>query len=152
MKFAWGISGLLAVALGLSAGCAADSSGPEEPPVPGILEVGSDDGEVVKIGGSYLLRKDQEVERLVVISGLARIEGTVKDEIVVIAGGATLAGSARVQGNVVVLGGTVEVEEGATVRGDLVVLGGGLEVPPGFEPGGEQVSIGTFLQEGCWPK
>ena len=144
MKFAWGISGLLAVALGLSAGCAADSSGPEEPPVPGILEVGSDDGEVVKIGGSYLLRKDQEVERLVVISGLARIEGTVKDEIVVIAGGATLAGSARVQGNVVVLGGTVEVEEGATVRGDLVVLGGGAEVPPGFEPGGEQVSIGTI--------
>ena len=144
MKFAWAFSGLLVVALGLSAGCGPDSSGPDAPPVPGILEVGSDDGEVVKIGGNYVLPKDQEVERLVVISGLARIEGTVKDEMVVIAGGATLAGSARVQGNVVVLGGTVEVEEGATVQRDLVVLGGGLEVPPGFEPGGEQVSIGAF--------
>lgn len=144
MKFAWGVSGLLLVSLGLSAGCNADSNGPEAPPIPGVIEVGSDDGEVVKIGGNYVLRSDQEVERVVVISGLARIEGTVKDELVVIAGGATLAGSARVQGNLVVLGGTVEVEEGATVRGDLVVLGGGMDVPPGFEPGGEQVSIGTI--------
>ena len=81
---------------------------------------------------------------LVVISGLARIEGTVREEMVVIAGGATLAGSARVQGDAVVLGGTVKVEEGATVGGDLVVLGGGLDVHPNFEPGGEQVSVGTI--------
>ena len=145
MKFVWGVSGLmLIVILGLTAGCGADSSGPDADAVPGILEIGGDDGEVVKIGGNYVLRSDQEVERIVVISGLARIEGTVRDEMVVIAGGATLAGSARVQGDAVVLGGTVEIEEGAAVQGDLVVLGGGLEVPHGFEPGGEQVSIGAI--------
>ena len=145
MKFVWGVSGLLLIViLGLSAGCGANFSGPDTDAVPGILEIGGDDGEVVKIGGNYVLRNDQEVESIVVISGLARIEGTVRDEMVVIAGGATLAGSARVQGDAVVLGGTVEIQEGAAVHGDLVVLGGGLEVPPGFEPGGEQVSIGTI--------
>lgn len=145
MKFVWGVSGLmLIVILGLTAGCGADSGDPDAAPVPGVLEIGGDDGEVVKIGGNYVLRSDQEVERIVVISGLARIEGTVRDEMVVIAGGATLAGSARVQGDAVVLGGTVEIEEGAAVQGDLVVLGGGIEVPAGFEPGGEQVSIGAI--------
>ena len=57
MKFAWAFSGFVVVALGLSAGCGPDSSGPDAPPVPGILEVGSDDGEVVKIGGNYVLQK-----------------------------------------------------------------------------------------------
>ena len=145
MKFVWDVAGLmLIVILGLTAGCGADTSDPDAAPVPGVLEIGGDDGEVVKIGGDYVLRSDQEVERIVVISGRARIEGTVRDEMVVIAGGATLAGSARVQGDAVVLGGTVEIEEGAAVQGDLVVLGGGLEVPAGFEPGGEQVSIGAI--------
>ncbi len=145
MKIAWGVSGLMVVALvGFSAGCGDDSGGPDSPPIPGVLEIGGDDGEVVKIGGNYVLRSDQEVGELVVISGMARIEGTVRDEMVVIAGGATLAGSARVQGDAVVLGGTVRVEEGATVEGDLVVLGGGVDVPPNFEPGGEQVSVGTI--------
>ena len=145
MKIAWGVSGLLVVALvAFSAGCGADSSGPDSPPIPGVIEIGGDDGEVVKVGGSYVLRSDQEVGELVVISGRAQIEGTVREEMVIIAGRATLAGSARVQGDAVVLGGTVKVEEGATVGGDLVVLGGGVDVPPNFEPGGEQVSVGTI--------
>ena len=71
---------------------------------------------------------------------------------VVIAGGATLAGSARVQGNVVVLGGTVEVEEGATVQRDLVVLGGGLEVPPASNRAENRYRSGHSLPEECWPK
>ena len=152
MKFVWGVSGLLLIViLGLTAGCGADSGDPDAGPVPGVLEISGDDDEVVKIGGNYVLRSDQEVERIVVISGLARIEGTVRDEMVVIAGGATLAGSARVQGDAVVLGGTVEIEEGAAVEGDLVVLGGGLEVPAGFEPGGEQVSIQAIPAGGMVP-
>ena len=61
-----------------------------------------------------------------------------------VAGAATLAGTARVGGDVVVVAGTGDVQPGTVVGGDLVVVGGGLKVPPGFAPGGDQVSVGAF--------
>ena len=102
------------------------------------------DGEVVQIGRSYTLPAGKRVESAVVIAGTARIEGTIEQDLVVVAGAATLAGTARVGGDVVVVGGTGDVQPGAVVGGDLVAVGSGLKVPPGFSPGGDQVSVGAF--------
>ena len=109
-----------------------------------VFEVRGDAGEVVRFGGDYTLRSDQQARTVVVFLGSARIEGDVKEEVVVMAGGMTLTGTARVRGDVVVLGGTLEVQEGAVVGGDMVVLGGGMDLPPDFTPGGDQVAIGTI--------
>lgn len=150
MKTNWHILAVLGVTLGLatSVGAVQEATAPSTPDPP--VEVEFDDldidvdGEVVQIGRSYTLPAGKRVESAVVIAGTARIEGTIEQDLVVVAGAATLAGTARVGGDVVVVGGTGDVQPGAVVGGDLVAVGSGLKVPPGFTPGGDQVSVGAF--------
>ena len=135
---------VLGVTLGLAASGGAIQEMPAPSPPKDVVETRVDAGEVVRIGGDYVLPAGQRVESVVILSGTARIEGEVRRELVVVAGTAILAGTARVGEDVVVAAGAVEVQPGAVVGGDLVVVGGGLKVPPGFAPGGDQVSVGAF--------
>ena len=151
MKTHWKPLAVLAVTLGLVAtgGAVQEATAPSTPDPPVEVDVDIDldidvDGEVVHIGRSYTLPAGKRVESAVVIAGTARIEGTIEQDLVVVAGAATLAGTARVGGDVVVVGGTGDVQPGAVVGGDLVAVGSGLKVPPGFSPGGDQVSVGAF--------
>ena len=151
MKTHWKPLAVLAVTLGLVAGggAAQETTAPSTPDPPVEVDVDIDldidvDGEVVQIGRSYTLPAGKRVESAVVIAGTARIEGTIEQDLVVVAGAATLAGTARVGGDVVVVGGTGDLQPGAVVGGDLVAVGSGLKVPPGFSPGGDQVSVGAF--------
>ncbi len=151
MKTLWKPLAVLAVTLGLVAtgGAVQETTAPPTPDPPVEVDVDIDldidvDGEVVQIGRSYTLPAGKRVESAVVIAGTARIEGEIEQDLVVVAGAATLAGTARVGGDVVVVGGTGDLQPGAVVGGDLVAVGSGLKVPPGFSPGGDQVSVGAF--------
>ncbi|MDE2665179.1 MAG: RDD family protein [Acidobacteriota bacterium] len=151
MKTHWKPLAVLAVTLGLVAtgGAVQETTAPSTPDPPVEVDVDIDldidvDGEVVQIGRSYTLPAGKRVESAVVIAGTARIEGEIEQDLVVVAGAATLAGTARVGGDVVVVGGTGDLQPGAEVGGDLVAVGSGLKVPEGFSPGGDQVSVGAF--------
>ena len=150
MKTKFQILAVLGITLGLVAtgGAVQEATAPSTPDPP--FEVGVDleivdiDGEVVQIGRSYTLPFGKRVETVVVIAGTARIEGEIRQDLVVVAGAATLAGTATVGGDFVVVSGTGDVQPGAVVGGDLVAVGSGLKVPPGFSPGGDHVSVGAF--------
>ena len=117
---------------------------PEPPPVdiepPDVDERVHQGG--VRFGSDYRLAAGDEVNEAVVISGNADIAGHVHGDVVVIMGGARVAGTAKIDGDFVVIGGNVTIEQGATVDRDLVVIGGALSAPPDFQPGGEPVVIG----------
>ena len=145
---------VLGVTLGLAAsgGAIQEATAPSTPDPPFEVDVDLDidldiidvGGEVVQIGRGYTLPAGKRVESAVVIAGTARIEGEIEQDLVVVAGAATLAGTARVGGDVVVVAGTGDVQPGTVVGGDLVAVGSGLNVPPGFAPGGDLVSVGAF--------
>ena len=121
---------VLAVTLGVSAvvaQAAAQSRGDGEP--------------VVAIGGDVTVAAGQRVEEVVVVGGVARVEGVVDSDAVAVMGDITLAGTARVEGDFVVVFGSATIEPGAEVGQDLVVVAGSLDVPPGFRAGGEQVVV-----------
>lgn len=103
-----------------------------------------DERAAVRIGGDYTILAGEQVEQVVVLSGAATIHGAVDDDVVVVLGTATLAGTGRVGGDFVVVTGSARIEPGAVVAGDVVVVGGGLDAPPDFMAGGEQVVIGSF--------
>ena len=154
MKMNWHILGVLGVTLALAAsgGAVQEATAPSTPDPPFEVDVDLDidldiidvGGEVVQIGRGYTLPAGKRVESAVVIAGTARIEGEIEQDLVVVAGTATLAGTARVGGDVVVVAGTGDVQPGTVVGGDLVAVGSGLNVPPGFAPGGDLVSVGAF--------
>ena len=153
MKMNWHILAVLGVTLGLatSGGAVQEATAPSTPDPPIEVDVDMDidldidvAGEVVQIGRGYTLPAGKRVESVVVLAGTARIEGEIEQDLVVVAGAATLAGTARVGGDVVVVAGSGDVQPGAVVGGDLVAVGSGLKVPPGFAPGGDQVSVGAF--------
>lgn len=72
-----------------------------------------------------------------------RIEGTVRGDVSVTMGNATITSKAVIEGSLVVVGGSARIEQGADVRREVVVIGGTLDAPPGFVAGGEHVVIGT---------
>ena len=154
MKTIWHILALWGITLGLAAsgGAVQEATAPSTPDPPAEVDVDLDidldiidvGGEVVQIGRGYTLPAGKRVESAVVIAGTARIEGEIEQDLVVVAGAATLAGTARVGGDVVVVAGTGDVQPGTVVGGDLVAVGSGLNVPPGFAPGGDLVSVGAF--------
>lgn len=148
MKTTYQVFKVLMVMLWLTTSGVAVQATEEPSPPPPVVETNIDAGEVVRIGGSYTVLVNQRVESVVVLSGSARIEGEVEQDVVVVVGGVKLASSARVGGDVVVVAGAAEVEAGAAVDGDLVVVGGGLDIPAGFTPGGDQVAIGTVPATG----
>jgi hypothetical protein len=98
---------------------------------------------VLRVGQDFNLKDGAMVEEVVVIAGNATIEGVVDHDVIVVLGKAQLAKTARIEGSLVVAGGSAFVEPEAMVHGDLVVVGGVVEAAPGFTPGGQHIVIGT---------
>jgi uncharacterized RDD family membrane protein YckC len=98
---------------------------------------------VLRVGQDFNLKDGGIVEEVVVIAGNATIEGVVDHDVIVVLGKAQLAKTARIEGSLVVAGGSAFVEPEAMVHGDLVVVGGVVEAAPGFTPGGQHIVIGT---------
>jgi len=98
---------------------------------------------VLRVGQDFNLKDGAMVEEVVVIAGNATIEGVVDRDVIVVLGKAQLGKTARIEGSLVVAGGSAFVEPEAMVRGDLVVVGGVVEAAPGFTPGGQHIVIGT---------
>jgi uncharacterized RDD family membrane protein YckC len=98
---------------------------------------------VLRVGQDFNLKDGGMVEEVVVIAGNATIEGVVDHDVIVVLGKAQLGKTARIEGSLVVAGGSAFVEPEAMVRGDLVVVGGVVEAAPGFTPGGQHIVIGT---------
>jgi uncharacterized RDD family membrane protein YckC len=98
---------------------------------------------VLRVGQDFNLKDGGMVEEVVVIAGNATIEGVVDHDVIVVLGKAQLAKTARIEGSLVVAGGSAFVEPEAMVHGDLVVVGGVVEAAAGFTPGGQHIVIGT---------
>jgi uncharacterized RDD family membrane protein YckC len=98
---------------------------------------------VLRVGQDFNLKDGAMVEEVVVIAGNATIEGVVDHDVIVVLGKAQLAKTARIEGSLVVAGGSAFVEPEAMVHGDLVVVGGVVEAAAGFTPGGQHIVIGT---------
>lgn len=67
--------------------------------------------------GRDLIVDGNTLSHAVVMNGSMRVSGDVGGDVIVIAGQAHLAATARVSGNVYVLGGTIEVDPGASIGG-----------------------------------
>jgi hypothetical protein len=108
------------------------------------VEIDDPDGQsVLRIGQNYTLKQGDSVHQVVVIFGDALIEGTVRDNIVVVLGSVTIARTAVIDGSFAVVAGTANIQPGAQVRRDLVVAAGTLNAPRDFRSGGQHVVIGT---------
>lgn len=98
---------------------------------------------VLRIGQDYSLKAGAAVEEVVVIAGNATIDGVVDHDVIVVLGKAQLSSTAVIYGSLVVAGGSAFVAPDASVRGDLVVVGGVVDAAAGFTPGGQHIVIGT---------
>lgn len=92
---------------------------------------------------NYTLRQGDATRQVVSVLADAQIDGTVRGDVAVIMGNATIGPTAVIEGSLVVVGGSGQVANGAKVGRDVVVIGGTLEAPVDFVPGGEHVVIGT---------
>jgi hypothetical protein len=89
--------------------------------------------EIVRVGGSIRVERDEFIERdVVVVMGSATIDGEVGGEVTVVMGSLTLGPEAIVHGEVTVIGGSVTRSPTARIDGGLhnVGLGG-----PGWQTG-----------------
>jgi uncharacterized RDD family membrane protein YckC len=98
---------------------------------------------VIRVWQDYVLRTNDRVHGVLVVSGNATIDGLVEGDLVVLLGSARLSSTAMVRGSLVVVAGNATVADGAEVRQDLVIIGGALDAPAGFSPGDEHIVIGT---------
>lgn len=74
----------------------------------------------VAIGRSIAVDRDEEVlEAVVVVGGSLRVEGRIREGLVVVGGNVTLGPQADVRGDVVVVGGTLTRAEGSQLRGSV---------------------------------
>jgi uncharacterized RDD family membrane protein YckC len=98
---------------------------------------------VVRIGQDYTLKAGESIGAVRSAMADVRIEGLVTDDVVVVLGDVTLAGTAVIEGSLVVIGGSATIADGAVVRRDFVVVGGTATAPADFSPRGDHVIIGT---------
>ena len=74
----------------------------------------------IAIGRSVTVSRDEEVtEAVVVVGGSARVEGRVRNGLIVVGGNADLGPTADVGGDVVVVGGRLHRDPGARLRGSV---------------------------------
>lgn len=125
--------------------------------------------QVVAVGSSAVVRRNQKADEVVVVRGDATIEGEVDGDVVVIFGKAKVTG--RVDGDLVVVLGEAEVNGTVTgdlalvgtrshfrskadVRGDIVAVGIAPEIDPGAKIKGtpEVVSLGPLMTYFDWAK
>ncbi len=74
------------------------------------------------IGTDAVIQADEMVKDLVVVAANAEIEGTVRGDLVVIAGNVTLGTNAHVRGDLVIVGGTLDAPPEARIDGERVVV------------------------------
>ena len=85
-------------------------------------------GEIVRVGGSVRVERDELVEReVVVVMGSAQIDGEVEREVIVVMGSLTLGPEAIVHRDVTVIGGALNRSPTARIDGSVnnVGLAGG---------------------------
>jgi hypothetical protein len=70
--------------------------------------------------GRNLVVDGEALSDVAAIDGSVRVTGTVRGDVIVMGGDATLASTARVEGDVFVLGGTLTTAEGARIGGQAV--------------------------------
>ena len=77
-------------------------------------------GSRIAIGRNIQIARDEEVNDVViVIGGSLRVDGRVRDGLVVVGGDVALGPGADVRGDVVLVGGQLTRENGATLRGSV---------------------------------
>lgn len=101
-----------------------------------------DGKDAVMIGNDFVLKEDEVVANVVVVSGNATIRGRVERDLVVVAGSANITGT--VDGDVAVVLGTATLGPNAEVKRDVTVVGGTLTSEPTTKIGGEPVVVSTF--------
>jgi hypothetical protein len=95
-----------------------------EPPLPSIPRPQVRNGDLVRIGGSVRVARDERVEGdVVVVMGSADIDGEVEGEVTVVMGSLNLGPDAVVQDNVQVVGGRLNRQPGARVLGSINEVG-----------------------------
>jgi uncharacterized RDD family membrane protein YckC len=106
-------------------------------------------GDIVLLGQSLELKKNEAAKDVVLIGGSAKIHGRVNGDLVVIGGSIDL--DSEVKGDVVAIFGSIRLKPGATIRGDAVSIGGRLDVPHGATVRGDKVALpGGFFPEFSW--
>src|SRR6185437_14888463 len=94
-----------------------------------------DGRDAVMIGNDFVLKEDEIVANVVVVSGNATIRGRVTRDLVVVAGSANITGT--VDGDVAVVLGSATLGPNAEVKRDVTVVGGALTSEPTTKIGGE---------------
>ena len=108
---------------------------PPSPPSPSVPERprGAARGEeIVRFGSDVVVNRGDVVEEVVVIAGNATINGEVDGELTVVGGNATLGPEAIVRDDVTVVGGTLNRAEGAVIEGRIENVGDGRWREGGF--------------------
>lgn len=122
---------------------------PKPPPPPAVEELIEQRMEDryrqhgLRIFRDFTLPRGESTWEVFSVLADVRIEGTVRRDVAVTMGSATITSTAIIEGSLIVVGGSATVEPGAVVRRDLVVVGGTLQAPHDFVPGGEEVTVGT---------
>jgi hypothetical protein len=88
--------------------------------------------EIVRFGSDVVVNRGEIVEEVVVIAGNATINGEVDGELTVVGGNATLGPEAIVRDDVTVVGGTLNRAEGAVIEGRIENVGDGRWREGGF--------------------
>ncbi len=74
----------------------------------------------IAIGRSITVASNEEVsDAVVVVGGSARVDGRIRNDLIVIGGSATLGPQADVRGDVLVVGGRLNREPGSQLRGSV---------------------------------
>ena len=96
------------------------------PPVPERpRNAGRRGDEIVRFGSDVVVNRGETVEEVVVIAGNATINGEVDGELTVVGGNATLGPEAIVRDDVTVVGGSLNRAEGAIIEGRVENVGVG---------------------------
>jgi hypothetical protein len=95
---------------------------------------GNSSGDRVRFGGTITVDEGETVEGdVVVIGGMARVNGRVTGEVVVVGGSAQLGPTADVNGDVVVVGGRLDRNPSARIGGEVEEVGvGPINIDPRF--------------------
>ncbi len=94
----------------------------------GILRIQSAHGETVRIGEDVSVKEGESIGDAVVMLGDARVDGEVRD-LVVVLGSVFLGPTALVKGDCIVLGGDLTADAKSQVNREVVVVGGELIAP-----------------------
>jgi len=105
---------------------------PSPPPVPERPRNATRGEEIVRFGSDVVVNRGEVVEEVVVIAGNATINGEVDGELTVVGGNATLGPEAIVRDDVTVVGGSLTRAEGAVIEGRIENVGDGRWREGGF--------------------